>query len=203
MADEPKLSPIRTGLACRCPRCGKGRLFQGFLNLRPSCEACGLDYGFADAGDGPAVFIILIAGFVVVGCALVVEFKYEPPLWLHALLHDDRKGLVNGLWLTIILGVSFTCVQAYEYAHAAFNYSGHIYGATFFMATGFHGAHVLIGTTFLIVCLVRAYKGHFTPTHHLGFEFCAWYWHFVDVVWLFLFAAIYVWGSGVFHGAAH
>jgi cytochrome c oxidase subunit 3 len=114
----------------------------------------------------------------------------------HALLHNDRKGLINGLWLTIILGATFTCVQAYEYYHAAFTYSGHIYGATFFMATGFHGAHVLIGTTFLIVCLIRAYKGHFTPTHHLGFEFCAWYWHFVDVVWLFLFAAIYVWGGG-------
>jgi cytochrome c oxidase subunit 3 len=114
----------------------------------------------------------------------------------HALLHNDRKGLINGLWLTIILGATFTCVQAYEYMHAAFTFSGHIYGATFFMATGFHGAHVLIGTTFLIVCLIRAYKGHFTPTHHLGFEFCAWYWHFVDVVWLFLFACIYVWGGG-------
>ena len=114
----------------------------------------------------------------------------------HALLHDDRKGLINGLWLTILLGGTFTCVQAYEYAHAAFNYSGHIYGATFFMATGFHGAHVLIGTMFLIVCLIRTYAGHFTPTQHLGFEFAAWYWHFVDVVWLFLFACIYVWGGG-------
>ena len=91
-------------------------------------------------------------------------------------------------------------MQAYEYAHAAFTFSGHIYGATFFMATGFHGAHVLIGTIFLIVCLVRAYKGHFTPTQHLGFEFAAWYWHFVDVVWLFLFVCIYVWGGG--HAAA-
>ena len=114
----------------------------------------------------------------------------------HALLHGDRKGLKQGLWLTVALGALFTCVQAYEYAHAAFTYSGHIYGATFFMATGFHGAHVLIGTIFLIVCLVRAYAGHFTPTHHLGFEFAAWYWHFVDVVWLFLFACIYVWGGG-------
>ena len=121
----------------------------------------------------------------------------------HALLHGDRKGLINGLWLTIILGATFTCVQAYEYYHAAFNYSGHIYGATFFMATGFHGAHVLIGTTFLIVCLIRAYKGHFTPTHHLGFEFCAWYWHFVDVVWLFLFACIYVWGAARDAAAPH
>ena len=114
----------------------------------------------------------------------------------HALLHGDRKGLINGLWLTIILGALFTCVQAYEYAHAAFTYSGHIYGATFFMATGFHGAHVLIGTIFLVVCLIRSYAGHFSPTHHLGFEFAAWYWHFVDVVWLFLFACIYVWGGG-------
>ena len=114
----------------------------------------------------------------------------------HALLHGDRKGLIQGLWLTVILGAFFTCVQAYEYAHAAFTYSGHIYGATFFMATGFHGAHVLIGTIFLIVCLVRAYAGHFTPTQHLGFEFAAWYWHFVDVVWLFLFVCIYVWGGG-------
>jgi cytochrome c oxidase subunit III len=114
----------------------------------------------------------------------------------HALLHGDRKGLINGLWLTIILGVLFTCVQAYEYATAGFTYGGHIYGATFFMATGFHGAHVLIGTAFLIVCLIRAYAGHFTPKQHLGFEFAAWYWHFVDVVWLFLFAAIYVWGAG-------
>ena len=81
----------------------------------------------------------------------------------HALLHDDRKGLKWGLICTIILGALFTCVQAYEYGHAAFKFSGHIYGATFFMATGFHGAHVLIGTIFLIVCLIRAYKGHFTP----------------------------------------
>ncbi len=114
----------------------------------------------------------------------------------HALLHGDRKGLINGLWLTVILGGLFTCVQIYEYTHAAFTFSGHVYGATFYMATGFHGAHVLIGTIFLVVCLIRAYAGHFTPTHHLGFEFAAWYWHFVDVVWLFLFAAIYVWAAG-------
>jgi len=114
----------------------------------------------------------------------------------HALLHGDRKGLKWGLICTVILGALFTCVQAYEYGHAAFHYAGHIYGATFFMATGFHGAHVLIGTIFLIVCLARAYAGHFTPKQHLGFEFAAWYWHFVDVVWLFLFACIYVWGAG-------
>ena len=113
----------------------------------------------------------------------------------HALLHNDRRGLKIGLWLTIILGATFTCVQAWEYAHAPFAFKNTIYGATFFMATGFHGAHVLIGTIFLIVCLVRSYAGQFTPKQHLGFEFAAWYWHFVDVVWLFLFSCIYVWGS--------
>ena len=97
---------------------------------------------------------------------------------------------------------SFTGVQAYEYMHAHFGFKGHIYGSTFFMATGFHGAHVIIGSIFLIVCLARAMAGHFKPTQHLGFEFAAWYWHFVDVVWLFLFSCIYVWGSGVHNAAA-
>ena len=121
----------------------------------------------------------------------------------HALLHGDREGLKKGLALTIGLGLVFTVVQGYEYAHAAFGFSGSIYGATFFMATGFHGAHVIIGTIFLIVCLARALNGHFKPEHHLGFEFAAWYWHFVDVVWLFLFASIYVWGSWGAAAAAH
>jgi cytochrome c oxidase subunit III len=114
----------------------------------------------------------------------------------HALLENDRNGLKLGLLCTIILGVCFTCVQAFEYSHAAFHYAGNIYGATFFMATGFHGFHVLIGSAFLIVCLFRALAGQFKPDQHLGFEFAAWYWHFVDVVWLFLFACIYVWGHG-------
>ncbi len=114
----------------------------------------------------------------------------------HALLKDDRKGLIWGLVCTVVLGMLFTACQAYEYAHAAFSYGGHIYGSTFFMATGFHGAHVLIGTIFLAVCLFRAMAGHFTSKQHFGFEAAAWYWHFVDVVWLFLFAVIYVWGAG-------
>ena len=114
----------------------------------------------------------------------------------HALLENDRQGLKWGLICTVLLGLTFTCVQGWEYYHAHFNYSGHIYGATFFMATGFHGAHVIIGSIFLIVCTIRAFAGHFNPKQHLGFEFAAWYWHFVDVVWLFLFACIYVWGGG-------
>ena len=113
----------------------------------------------------------------------------------HALLNNDRRGLKTGLWLTIILGAIFSCVQAYEYAHAPFGFKNSIYGATFFMATGFHGFHVIVGTIFLTVCLIRAYAGQMTPKQHLGFEFAAWYWHFVDVVWLFLFSCIYVWGS--------
>jgi cytochrome c oxidase subunit III len=114
----------------------------------------------------------------------------------HALLENDLQGLRWGLICTILLGISFTCIQAYEYSHAHFAFKGHIYGATFFMATGFHGAHVIIGTIFLCVCLLRAFAGQFKPSQHLGFEFAAWYWHFVDVVWLFLFTCIYVWGAG-------
>jgi uncharacterized protein (DUF983 family) len=86
MDDVASPSPAMAGLTGRCPRCGKGRLFRGFLDLQPRCEACGLDYAFVDSGDGPAVFVILLAGFVVVGAALVVEFKYAPPFWLHAVL---------------------------------------------------------------------------------------------------------------------
>ena len=114
----------------------------------------------------------------------------------HAIAHeDDRKGLIYGLVVSIALGALFTVFQAYEYGHAAFGFSGNIYGANFFMATGFHGFHVLVGTIFLAVCLGRALKGDFTPKQHLGFEAAAWYWHFVDVVWLFLFAAVYIWGG--------
>jgi uncharacterized protein (DUF983 family) len=83
---HPPLSPYAAGLTGRCPRCGKGKLFDGFLALAPRCEVCGLDFGFADSGDGPAVFVILIAGFIVVGLALVSEILYQPPIWLHAVV---------------------------------------------------------------------------------------------------------------------
>jgi uncharacterized protein (DUF983 family) len=82
----PPVSPIIAGLSCRCPRCGKGRLFSGFLSLPPRCEVCGLDYSFIDSGDGPAVFVIFLSGFIVVGAALIVEALYQPPFWVHALL---------------------------------------------------------------------------------------------------------------------
>jgi cytochrome c oxidase subunit 3 len=113
----------------------------------------------------------------------------------HALINGDRDGLKKGLWATIILGVLFSAIQAYEYAAAPFGFGGNTYSSAFYMATGFHGFHVIVGTIFLIVCLVRAYKGHFTPRQHFGFEAAAWYWHFVDVVWLFLYIVVYVWGG--------
>jgi cytochrome c oxidase subunit 3 len=113
----------------------------------------------------------------------------------HSLIHGDRDGLKKGLLATIGLGLLFTCIQAWEYLHAPFAFKGNIYGATFFMATGFHGFHVIVGTIFLIVCYLRARRGDFTPRQHFGFEAAAWYWHFVDVVWLFLFVSIYIWGG--------
>ncbi|MBL8670793.1 MAG: cytochrome c oxidase subunit 3 [Alphaproteobacteria bacterium] len=113
----------------------------------------------------------------------------------HCILHDDRKGAVRGLAITVLLGLAFTGLQAYEYSHAKFSFAEGIYPSTFFMATGFHGFHVIIGTLFLAVCLFRAWKGHFTSKSHFGFEAAAWYWHFVDVVWLFLFCGVYWWGG--------
>lgn len=116
--------------------------------------------------------------------------------WAHyGLLRGDQKSLERGLLLTILLGVCFTALQALEYHHAEFGFKDGIYPSNFFMATGFHGAHVLIGTLFLTVCYVRAKRRQLTTENHLGFEFAAWYWHFVDVVWLFLFACVYVWGA--------
>ena len=114
----------------------------------------------------------------------------------HELRQGNQRGLIRGLWLTIILGLCFTAIQIIEYSDAGFSFRGGIYGTTFFMATGFHGFHVIVGTIFLSVCLWRAYQGHFKPDQHFGFEAAAWYWHFVDVVWLFLFCSIYWWGAG-------
>ena len=116
----------------------------------------------------------------------------------HSLLEGKQKDLVKALAITVLLGLSFTAVQAYEYSVAPFKFTGGTYPSTFFLATGFHGFHVIVGTIFLAVCLFRAMKGHFQPNgSHFGFEAAAWYWHFVDVVWLFLFVCIYWWGAGV------
>ena len=115
----------------------------------------------------------------------------------HGLLTGDQRALRNGLLITVLLGMTFTMCQAIEYSDAPFKFSGGgIYRSVFFLATGFHGFHVIVGTIFLLVCWFRARAGQFTPERHFGFEAAAWYWHFVDVVWLFLFVCIYFLGAG-------
>jgi cytochrome c oxidase subunit 3 len=138
-----------------------------------------------DPFDLPFVMTLIL---LLSGCT--VTFAH------HAFQEGRMKDAIQSLGLTVLLGVSFTCFQMYEYSHAHFAFKDGIYPSTFFMATGFHGLHVLIGTIFLFVCWVRASKGHFTKESHFGFEAAAWYWHFVDVVWLFLFTSIYWWGAG-------
>nr|YP_006883908.1 cytochrome c oxidase subunit III [Agelasticus thilius]AFS65871.1 cytochrome c oxidase subunit III [Agelasticus thilius] len=113
----------------------------------------------------------------------------------HSITEANRKQAIQALSLTVLLGFYFTALQAMEYYEAPFSIADGIYGSTFFVATGFHGLHVIIGSTFLLVCLLRLIKYHFTSNHHFGFEAAAWYWHFVDVVWLFLYISIYWWGS--------
>lgn len=113
----------------------------------------------------------------------------------HSLIEGNRKHIIQALIITIILGIYFTLLQASEYFETSFSISDGVYGSTFFVATGFHGLHVIIGSTFLVVCLLRQLLYHFTSNHHFGFEAAAWYWHFVDVVWLFLYVSIYWWGS--------
>nr|YP_010946913.1 cytochrome c oxidase subunit III [Salganea raggei]WGO57670.1 cytochrome c oxidase subunit III [Salganea raggei] len=113
----------------------------------------------------------------------------------HGLLENNYNQALQGLFLTISLGMYFTVLQAYEYLEAPFTIADSVYGSSFFMATGFHGLHVIIGTTFLLTCFMRHLFYHFSSYHHFGFEAAAWYWHFVDVVWLFLYISIYWWGS--------
>jgi len=113
----------------------------------------------------------------------------------HAIVAGERSQAIIGMIITLILAVFFTALQGFEYVNAAFTISDSVFGSTFFMATGFHGFHVIIGTIFLTVCYFRLIDYHFTKQHHFGFEAAAWYWHFVDVVWLFLFVTIYWWGG--------
>lgn len=145
-----------------------------------------------DPFDLPFVMtiILLLSGSTV-------TFAHE------ALVEGRRKDAVQALGLSVFLGILFTCFQAYEYLNGHFSFKDGIFPSTFFMATGFHGFHVLIGTIFLIVAWVRTAKGHFTKDSHFGFEAAAWYWHFVDVVWLFLFTSVYWWGSGPQVPGAH
>jgi len=153
----------------------------------------GVEYtGLGEFYQVDALHLPLINTLVLLlsGCAIT---------WAHhALVHGGpRKDVINGLAIGIVLGIAFTALQAYEYSYLLYKgweFGGDEFYSNFFMATGFHGFHVIIGTIFLTVCLVRAMKGHFTAEQHVGFEAAAWYWHFVDVVWLFLFFAVYLWG---------
>ncbi|WP_121063024.1 cytochrome c oxidase subunit 3 [Chachezhania antarctica] len=146
-------------------------------------------YHFANPLNIPLMNTLLL---LLSGCAVT---------WAHhALVHNnDRKSLIQGLALGITLGILFTALQAYEYmvllTHDGWTFGEDQFYSNFFMATGFHGLHVLIGTVFLTICLIRAINGGFSQDKHGGFEAAAWYWHFVDVVWLFLFFAVYLWGS--------
>nr|YP_009128689.1 cytochrome c oxidase subunit III [Lyreidus brevifrons]AJR19294.1 cytochrome oxidase subunit III [Lyreidus brevifrons] len=113
----------------------------------------------------------------------------------HAIMEANHSQAIQSLGLTIFLGVYFTLLQAVEYVEASFTIADSVFGSAFFVATGFHGLHVIIGTSFLSVCFYRLFNCHFSSNHHLGFEAAAWYWHFVDVVWLFLYVLIDWWGG--------
>jgi cytochrome c oxidase subunit 3 len=115
----------------------------------------------------------------------------------HAILEGKQAEMAKALGVTVLLGIIFLAFQAYEYHHSAFAFKDGVYASVFYMATGFHGFHVMVGTIFLAVCWLRAHQGHFTKERHFGFEAAAWYWHFVDIVWLFLFVAVYWWGNEI------
>nr|YP_010729350.1 cytochrome c oxidase subunit III [Sternolophus rufipes]WED07055.1 cytochrome c oxidase subunit III [Sternolophus rufipes] len=164
--------------------------FWGFFHssLTPSVE---LGMNWPPKGIQPfnPMQIPLLNTLILLTSGLTVTWAH------HSLMENNYKQGLQGLAITVLLGIYFTMLQAYEYIEAPFCISDSVYGSCFFMATGFHGLHVIIGTTFLAVCLYRHYKNHFSSIHHFGFEAAAWYWHFVDVVWLFLYISIYWWGS--------
>nr|ALO77000.1 cytochrome c oxidase subunit 3 [Psilothrix sp. PSI01] len=164
--------------------------FWGFFHnsLSPSIEI-GLNWPPMGIKTFNPIQIPLLNTLILLTSGLTVTWAH------HSLMENNFTQALQGLLLTVILGIYFTMLQAYEYYEASFTISDAIYGSSFFMATGFHGLHVIIGTTFLLICLIRHYKNHYSSIHHFGFEAAAWYWHFVDVVWLFLYISIYWWGS--------
>lgn len=131
----------------------------------------------------------LLNTFILLCSGVTITFSH------HAIVAKKKSKAVWALILTILLAIVFTFFQGFEYCTAPFVISDSIFGSTFYMATGFHGFHVFIGSCFLVVCLIRLNLNHFTSTHHFGFEAAAFYWHFVDVVWLFLYVAVYLWGG--------
>ena len=138
------------------------------------------------------------SGIPMLNTLLLLTSSLTVTIAHHAILDDERDKVVLWTGLTVLLGATFLGVQIYEYAILVFGLGDGIYPSTFYLATGFHGFHVFVGTVFLIVCYFRAQKGHFTRDAHIGFEAAAWYWHFVDVVWIFLYINVYWWGASSF-----
>jgi len=134
-------------------------------------------------------------GLPFLNTAILISSGFTVTWAHHAMVAGNKGQALEGLLITILLGVIFTFVQFYEYINAPFNISSGIYGSVFFMMTGFHGIHVIIGTIALFFSFLRLYFNHFTKEHHFGFEAAAWYWHFVDVVWILLYIFVYIWGS--------
>nr|YP_009712010.1 cytochrome c oxidase subunit III [Gastrophysa polygoni]QGA74020.1 cytochrome c oxidase subunit 3 [Gastrophysa polygoni] len=164
--------------------------FWGFFHnsLSPSIEL-GMIWPPKGINTFNPIEIPLLNTLILLTSGLTVTWSH------HSLMENNYNQTLQSLLLTVLLGIYFTILQAYEYMEASFTISDSVYGSSFFMATGFHGLHVIIGTMFLLVSLIRHFYMHFSSTHHFGFEAAAWYWHFVDVVWLFLYISIYWWGS--------
>nr|ARH54943.1 cytochrome c oxidase subunit 3 [Coleoptera sp. 3 AH-2016] len=157
-------------------------------SLSPSIE---LGMNWPPKGISPfnPLEIPLLNTLILLSSGLTITWSH------HSIMENDYNQALISLLITVLLGFYFTLLQGYEYKEAPFTIADSVYGSTFFMTTGLHGLHVIIGSTFLFVCLIRMYYNHFSSTHHFGFEAAAWYWHFVDVVWLFLYISIYWWGS--------
>jgi len=164
--------------------------FWGFFHssLSPSIEI-GIIWPPMGINPFNAMQIPLLNTIILLSSGFTVTWAH------HALIENNIKVVNSRLLITVILGIYFSSLQAMEYIEAPFSIADAVYGASFFMATGFHGIHVLIGTIFLLICLIRRTKNHFSKAHHFGFEAAAWYWHFVDVVWLFLYINLYWWGA--------
>jgi len=152
---------------------------------------------FVLGGVWPPKFLVILNPYTIplLNTAVLLTSGVTITWCHHAIVAGDKKEAVFSLFLTLALAVYFTSLQYYEYIHAPFNISDSVYGSIFYLMTGFHGLHVIIGTLFLFVCFGRLLYNHFTREQHVGFEAAAWYWHFVDVVWIFLYLCVYVWGS--------
>nr|QIT06596.1 cytochrome c oxidase subunit 3 [Sminthurinus signatus] len=164
--------------------------FWGFFHssLSPSMEI-GMTWPPLGINTFNAMQIPLLNTIILLSSGFTVTWAH------HALMENNQKVVNSSLFITVVMGIYFSSLQAMEYNEASFSIADSVYGASFFMATGFHGIHVLIGTMFLTICLGRNMKNHFSKNHHFGFEAAAWYWHFVDIVWLFLYMNLYWWGA--------